>query len=194
MTTMDERASQMTVEEFERFAAVESETVRLEFIGGRIGVKKVADGDHGAIIMWLLRQCMQSRPDLDLDTMQGLAVEKYRAGRARPDGSLAPVAHFAGQGEWASPAGVLMTVEVTSYDSDTGPRDRVEKPAAYAAAGIPVFLLIDRDFCTVTVHSTPDPVAGDYRHRDMFPFGERVSIPDPVGIEFDTEILKHYVR
>ncbi|SER50058.1 Putative restriction endonuclease [Streptomyces qinglanensis] len=49
------------------------------------------------------------------------------------------------QGEWADPAGVLMTVEVTSYDSDTDRRDRQEKPAAYAAAGIPVCLLVDRD-------------------------------------------------
>ncbi|KIF75209.1 hypothetical protein QR77_17265 [Streptomyces sp. 150FB] len=194
MTTMVERGSQMTVDEFERFAAVESETVRLEFIGGRIGVKKVTDGDHGAITMWLVRQCMQARPELDLDPTQGLKIDRYRQGRARPDGTLAPVAHFAGHGDWADPAGVLMTVEITSYDSDTGKRDREEKPFAYAAAGIPVYLLIDRDAGTVTAHSTPDPVAGAYRDQHMVPFGERITIPDPVGIELDTEILKNYAR
>ncbi len=36
---------------------------------------------------------------------------------------IAPEAHFAGHGEWADPAGVLMLVEVTSYDSDTDRRD-----------------------------------------------------------------------
>ncbi|KIF69131.1 hypothetical protein HY68_11895 [Streptomyces sp. AcH 505] len=191
---MAERSTQMTVTEFEKFAAAESETVRLEFIGGRIGVKKVADGDHGAIIMWLLRQCMQARPDLDLDTMQGLRVEEYREGRARPGASLAPVAHFAGQGEWADPDGVLMTLEVTSYDSDTGRRDREEKPAAYAAAGIPVYLLIDRDTCVITVHSNPDQATGDYRDTRKTPFGERLVLPDPVGFELDTETLKNFVR
>ena len=31
-----------------------------------------------------------------------------------------------------------MAVEITSYDSDTHKRDRIEKPRAYAEAGIPV--------------------------------------------------------
>ncbi|MGS2588883.1 Uma2 family endonuclease [Streptomyces hebeiensis] len=192
MTVMAEHSAQMTVEDFEKFAAVESETVRLEFIDGRIGVKKVPDGDHGEIILWLLGQCMQSRPGLVLNPLQGLKIEKYRSGRARPDGSLVPMGHFAGQGEWADPDGVLMTVEVTSRDSDTHKRDRVEKPAAYADAGIPVYLLIDREAGTVTVHSNPDPAAGDYSDLHRVVFGERLVIPDPVGIELDTEILKAY--
>ncbi|MDX3854047.1 Uma2 family endonuclease [Streptomyces sp. AK02-01A] len=194
MTAMADHMSPMTPAEFERFAAVESETVRLEFIDGRIGVEEAADGDHGEIIMWLITQCMRSRPDLALNNTQGLKVEKYREGRARPDGSLVPVGHFAGQGEWADLAGVLMTVEVTSYDSDTGRRDRKEKPRAYADVGIPVYLLIDRDACTVSVFSVPDPDGGRYRHKHTVTFGERVSLPEPVGIELDTEILKNYVR
>ncbi|MEW1720977.1 Uma2 family endonuclease [Streptomyces sp. NPDC093109] len=201
MTVMAERTSKVTprmsVEEFERiaeFAAVESESVRLEFIGGRIGVKKMPDGDHGTIIMWLIRQCMQLRPDLDLDNMQGLRVGKYRKGRARPDGALAPVGHFEGQGEWADPDGVLMVLEVTSFDSDTHSRDRKEKPSAYADAGIPAYLLIDRDDFTLTVHSVPDAATGAYRHRETVAFGERVVLPDPIGIELDTGNLKRYMR
>ncbi|MCF3962194.1 Uma2 family endonuclease [Streptomyces fuscigenes] len=194
MTAMADHKPRMTVDEFEELAAAQPETVGLELIGGRIGQTKMADGDHGAIVMWLLRQCMRARPDLDLDTMQGLKIEKYRTGRARPDGSLAPVAHFAGQGEWAEPEGVLMTLEVTSYDADTGARDRVEKPSAYAEAGIPVYLLIDRDARMTTVHSVPDPVKGVYRHRDVVPFGDRVVLPEPVGFSFATDIFKDYVR
>jgi Uma2 family endonuclease len=118
----------------------------------------------------LLRRCMQSRPELDLHIEQGLRVEAYRSGHARPDGVLAPIAHFAGQGEWADPRGALMAVEVTSYDPDTDRRDRVEKPAACAEAGIPVYLLIDRDTCETVVHSPG------------------------LGITVETEILKQYVR
>ncbi|MFE4968408.1 Uma2 family endonuclease [Streptomyces sp. NPDC056660] len=196
MTVMAERtSSQMSVDVFDRiaeFAERVDDTVRFEFIDGRIGVKKVTNGDHGSIIMWLIRQCMQARPELDLNPTQGLKVEAYRRGRARPDGALAPVGHFAGQGDWAEPRGVLMVVEVTSYDSDTHNRDRVEKPRAYAEAGIPVYLLIDRDNLSILVHSNPDLEDG-YRDIHVVKLGGKVTLPEPVGIELDTEELKQYV-
>ncbi|MFE5816284.1 Uma2 family endonuclease [Streptomyces sp. NPDC056479] len=195
MTVMAERASsQLSVDMFERiteFAEREDETVRFEFIDGRIGLKKVTNGNHGAITMWLIRQCMRARPELDLNPLQGLKVEAYRQGRARPDGVLAPVDHFVGQGDWADPQGVLMAVEITSYDSDTHNRDRVEKPRAYAEAGIPVYLLIDRDELSVLVHSDPD-LEGVYRDIHVVRLGGKVALPDPVGIELDTEELKLY--
>jgi Uma2 family endonuclease len=194
---MAERAStsQLSVDMFERiaeFAEREDETVGFEFIDGRIGLRKVTNGNHGAIIMWLIRQCMRARPELDLNPLQGVKVEAYRRGRARPDGVLAPVDHFVGQGDWADPDGVLMTVEVTSYDSDTHQRDRVQKPRAYAEAGIPVYLLIDRDSLSVLVHSDPDPEDG-YRDIHVVRLGGKVTLPDPVGIEIDTDDLKQYV-
>lgn len=194
MTVMAERTSHMLVEEFEQIASAAPETVTLEFVNGRIEEKLVADGDHGEIIMWLIRQCMQTRPDLNLNPTQGLKVGEYRKGRARPDCSLVPVGHFAGQGEWAEPDGVLMTVEITSFDGDTNNRDRLEKPAAYAAAGIPVHLLVDRDSCEVVVHINPDRKSSCYRDVHRAPFGEQVMLPDPVGITLDTEVLKNYVR
>ncbi|MEV5932196.1 Uma2 family endonuclease [Streptomyces sp. NPDC093250] len=188
-------SSQLSVDMFERiveFAEREDETVRCEFINGRIALRKGTNGNHGAIIMWLVRQCMQSRPELDLSPVQGLKVESYCKGRARPDAVLAPVAHFAGQGDWAEPEGVLMTVEVTSFDSDTHDRDRVEKPQAYAESGIPVYLLIDRDHRSVLVHSDPDPVVG-YRNVQKRRLGQKVVLPPPVGITFDTDDLKPYM-
>jgi Uma2 family endonuclease len=181
---------------FERiaeFAEREDETVRFEFIDGRIGLRKVTNGSHGEIAMWLVFHCKQARPDLTLNvTGQGLKVETYRNGRARPDAVLAPVGHFNGKADWADPDGVLMAVEITSYDSDTHDRDSVEKPRAYAEAGIPVYLLIDRDTHAVLVHSDPDPTIG-YRDVHKAKFGDRVTLPGPLGIEFDTEDLKRYV-
>ncbi|MHA4813641.1 Uma2 family endonuclease [Streptomyces aculeolatus] len=198
MTVMAERRADATVEEFEAIARsadkVSDGAVRLEFIAGKIRVKRVADGDHDTIIMWLLRRCMQSRPELGLFVEKQLKVEAYRQGRARVDGVLAPWEHFAGKEEWAEPDGVLMTVEVTSFDSDTDRRDRREKPSAYAAVGIPVHLMIDRSSCTVTVLTYPDADRACYRDSHTAPFGEPVVIPDPVGIELDTEALKNYVR
>ncbi|MGW6738393.1 Uma2 family endonuclease [Streptomyces sp. NPDC055013] len=201
MTVMAERAlqsPQMSVEEFERiaaFAAKETDdAVRLEFINGRIGVKKVADGDHDTIVVWLSKQCMQFRPDLDLYQGRGLWVEQYREGRARPDAVLVPEEHFAGHGEWADPSGVLLVLEVTSFDSDsdTDKRDRNEKPVAYGAAGIPFYLLIDRDACTLKLYSDPVPEVG-YGNCRTVPFGDTLVLPEPLGIELDTEKLKQYV-
>ncbi|MFD3917737.1 Uma2 family endonuclease [Streptomyces sp. NPDC058595] len=190
MTPRTTDRPQMSVEEFEELARRAPEMVRLEFINGKVQVKPVPDGNHGEMVMWLLKQCMRQRPELSLYPEQGLKVEAYRKGRARPDGVLAPEENFVGQGEWAEPTGVLMAVEVTSRDTDTNRRDRVEKPYGYAAAGIPLYLLVDRDAWSLTVHA--EPKNGEYRSTSTYDFGEVVQLPAPVAITLETEKLKDY--
>lgn len=191
--TVTEDRPQMLAEEFERIAAAaEREGVRMEFIHGKLGVKAVPDGDHDEIIRRLMERCLQHRPDLWLYPERGLRVERYRKGHAKPDGALAHKGSFAGQGEWADPAQVVMVVEVTSYDGDTDKRDREEKPSAYAQTGIPVYLLIDRDTCEALVYTEPD---GDtYANLTRRPFGRTIHLPDPVGISLETEALRDWVR
>ncbi|MFY0511371.1 Uma2 family endonuclease [Streptomyces anulatus] len=184
--------TQEIFEDLARHAIRAEEALRLEFVNGKLGVKAVPDGDHGRIIVWLTQICMQSGPGRWLFGEQGIRVESYRRGNARPGAVLAPIDTFVGQGEWAGPDDVLMVVEVTSYDEDTDRRDRVEKPRAYAETGIPVYLLIDRASCEVKVHSGPDGVR--YEQVVTVPFGKTVTLPDPVGIELDTEPLKSWVR
>ncbi|MGW8486153.1 Uma2 family endonuclease [Streptomyces sp. NPDC055886] len=193
MSVVEDRVlTQDVFEDLARHAIRAEEALRLEFVNGKLGVKAVPDGDHGRIIEWLTRLCMQADPNRWLYPEQGLRIEAYRKGNARPDGSFAPSGTFVGQGEWASPDDVLMVVEVTSYDEDTDRRDRVEKPRAYAETGIPVYLLIDRDTCEVKVHSQPDGVR--YEQVVTVPYGKTVTLPDPVGIELDTEPLKNWTR
>ncbi|MDX2528581.1 Uma2 family endonuclease [Streptomyces europaeiscabiei] len=191
MTPRTEHRPQMSVEEFEELERHAPETVRLEFINGRVQVKPVTEGNHDQIIAWLQRLCMQHRPELWLYGDRGMKVESYREGRARPDGLLAPFGFPTGHGNWSDAGGVLMAVEVTSYDSDTHQRDRVEKPDGYAAAGIPVYLLIDRDDCSVVVFNQPEN--GRYRHEEKLAFGATIKLPEPVNITLDTEPLKEYV-
>lgn len=119
-------------------------------------------------------------------------VESYRRGHARADGALAPIGHFSGQGEWADANGVLMVVEVTSFDADADRRDRIEKRDGYAQASIPVYLLIDRDDDTLTVFS--EPRNGTYQQKPSYKYGDAVPLPDPVSITLDTEKLKDYAR
>ncbi|MFF1380670.1 Uma2 family endonuclease [Streptomyces sp. NPDC058308] len=195
MSVVDGRSSVLTQDEFEelaRHAIRTNEALRLEFVNGKLGVKAVPDGDHGRIIAWLTQICIQSRQGLWLFPDQGLRVDTYCKGNARPDGCLAPIDTFVGQGEWASTDGLLMVVEVTSGDADTDDRDRVEKPRAYAESGIPVYLLIDRDSCEVKVHSQPD--GERYEVVVTVPFGKAVALPDPVGIDLETEALKDWVH
>lgn len=187
-----DRPPQSLVENFEELAQHAPEAMTLELLSGKIEVKPVPDGDHEAIVLWLLRLCIQQRPELDVWPNKGIKVEAYRKGRARPDGTLAPVDHFAGHGDWSDADGVLMVVEVTSNDWDTDQRDRIDKPDGYAAAEIPVYLLIDRGACTVSVYS--DPRDGRYMSRHSHPYGDVVELPDPVGITLETEKLKDYVR
>ncbi|MEV5832308.1 Uma2 family endonuclease [Nocardia sp. NPDC052112] len=120
--------------EFEQLARHSGETVTLEFLYGKLGVKAVPDGDHAEIIRWIARQILPLRGELWLYQEVDIKVDKYRNGRARADGVLAPDGSFAGQGCWVDPDPAVMVVEVTSYDSDIDRRDRVEKPRAYAEA------------------------------------------------------------
>ncbi|MET7733791.1 Uma2 family endonuclease [Streptomyces sp. NPDC005402] len=103
---------------------------------------------------------------------------------------LVPKGGLKGHGEWPEVDGVLMAVEITSHDSDTNRGDRVEKPDGYAAAGIPVYLLIDRDACSVVVFNQPED--GRFRHEEKLPFGATVKLPEPVGFALDTEPLKEF--
>lgn len=139
-----------------------------------------------------MRTLLALRPDLELLTDGlGLKVEDYRKGRARPDGVLVPVGHFDGAGEWADPAGVLAVVEMTSWDADTHARDRVEKPAAYAATGIGVYLLVDRVANAIVVYSRL--VDGEYTSRVTYTYGEEVPVTG-LGITLDTKGLKRFAR
>ncbi|MEV6762223.1 hypothetical protein AB0N16_16595 [Streptomyces sp. NPDC051105] len=44
------------------------------------------------------------------------------------------------------------------------------------------------------MHGSPDQKVGGYRVVRAAKFGEKVLLPDPIGIELGTEILKNYVR
>jgi Uma2 family endonuclease len=99
---------------------------------------------------------------------------------------LAPKRYSAGRGEWSDPSGVLMVVEVTPARPGG---DRVEKPDGYAAAGVPVYLLVDRERHEPVVRSNPEKG----RYRDVHTttgLGEEPRLPDPVGIVLETGELK----
>jgi Uma2 family endonuclease len=85
-----------------------------------------------------------------------------------------------------------MVVEVTSHDADTDQRDRLEKREGYAAAEIPVYLLVDREDCSLTVHAESQD--GKYRSTTTRRYGATVEVLDPVGMTLETDGLKDFAR
>ncbi|MFE1546560.1 Uma2 family endonuclease [Streptomyces sp. NPDC058718] len=103
-------------------------------------------------------------------------------GRVAPDLTLALRGSFRNKVVWQTPDPVLLVTEVTS--AFTAHRDRVQKARSYARAGIPVYLLIDRETDEVVVHS--EPSGDDYAHKSVHKLGKPVPLPAPLGFTLDT--------
>lgn len=181
MTTVEPRVS---AEQFEAVDEVLPDDFTAELINGRILVVPAPDGDHDVDVASVARQIYARMPDLWLFPERGLAVGSYRSGRARVDGAVAPHDYFRGQKSWADASGVVLALEVTSGSEAEAEVDRVEKRDAYAASGIPVYLLVDRRRRESVVHW--GPVNGRYTHQASAVFGEKLLLPEPFGFELDT--------
>lgn len=181
MTTVE---SPISIEQFEAVDRVLPEDFTAEFINGRILVVPVPDGDHDEDVASIAAQVYARKPDLWLFPERGLAVGSYREGRARVDGAVAPRGYFRGQKPWADTSGVVLALEVTSGGEADAEVDRVEKRDAYAASGIPVYLLVDRRRGEVVVYW--GPAGGRYTHHSSAVFGEKLLLPEPFGFELDT--------
>ncbi|MDX3385090.1 Uma2 family endonuclease [Streptomyces niveiscabiei] len=178
------------VEEFEELARRAPKNFWIEYSRGKLELKAPRDGNHSCMSMALLRQLFALRPGHGLYSAVGIKTEAQLTGRAVADGAFAPIGHFVGHGNWSDPAGIPMVVEITSRDLRTNQRARLERPVDYAEAGIPVYLLIDRNAAAFTVHSSPRN--GRYHHSVSYPWGTPVPLPPPVGLTLDTQGLKIY--
>lgn len=85
-----------------------------------------------------------------------------------------------------------MVVEVTSPEEGNDRMHRTGKGGIYAAAGIPVYLLIDRESREVAVYSGPR--TGHYQQVATTSFGAEVVLPSPVELTLDTGSLEQWGR
>jgi Uma2 family endonuclease len=94
------------------------------------------------------------------------------------------------EGKVLTPAGILMVAEVTSArrDQDLNAADPTAKPRQYAAAGIPLYLVVDRKDAQVVLFAKPE--YGEYPEPVVHPVGESVWLPKPFGFRLDTEFMK----
>ncbi|WP_329118090.1 Uma2 family endonuclease [Streptomyces sp. NBC_01353] len=170
---------------FELFSAVAPKGWHVELIEGEIYVVSPANGEHEAIVTEVVEQVIARRADKSLRNFTGIGLYVPGAsgtGQVIPDLVIAPKGSFDYQQEWHDPAPVLLVAEVTS--ASTASRDRVQKIRGYARAGIPLYLLIDREAGEAVVCS--EAQGDDYAHKYAHKLGASIRLPYPLGFELDT--------
>jgi Uma2 family endonuclease len=162
------------------------EGYRAELIDGVIFVTPPPHGDHEHCTSRIIAQVMaSSATPMDVAGCKGLIIPAATGqSRVVPDLTFArrDLNLFRGAPSWMPPGGVAMVVEVTS-SSPTN--DRFGKRHGYAAAKIPLYLLVDRQEGQVTLFS--DPARADYTTQSQVPFGDSIKLPPPFSFTLETE-------
>ncbi|MBC2900895.1 Uma2 family endonuclease [Streptomyces cupreus] len=125
----------------------------------------------------------------------GLAIPS-RLGLYMPDLAVVPEeALRTGDGRFVSASRAELVVEITS--KATLSNDRTHKPAGYAAAGVPLYLLVDSlapGGPTITLYG--EPQGGVYRVLWAGRFGDPLVLPRPFDLtlgagEFEVRSRRH---
>ncbi|MEW2574373.1 Uma2 family endonuclease [Streptomyces sp. NPDC047070] len=161
---------------------------KVEIIEGIVTVSPTPANQHNLIAAVVQRRLYSVIPE-DWEIFQTLSVAvPSRLGMFIPDLVVVPTAEVDGPGNYIPAGAAELVVEVTSKSN--AQHDRVGKPAAYAAAGIPLYLLIDRwapGGSTVTLYGEPQ---GDvYRVLQAGKFGEQIVLPEPFDLKLDTSVF-----
>jgi Uma2 family endonuclease len=163
-----------TLQLFHDFDADLRPGYRAELINGEIIVNPPPNGNHESVFARINRQIvLKSTVEVDISGGRGIRTP---FGLYIPDMTVAEVGAFAGEPPWGTTTGVLMLVEITSSNRNT---DREDKRRGYAAAGIPLYLLVDRKLAETVLFSQPDVEAQDYRADVRAPFGDGLPLPEP---------------
>ncbi|MFJ8657944.1 Uma2 family endonuclease [Streptomyces sp. NPDC093795] len=161
------------------------EGCKVEIIEGIITVAPTPCAGHNNIAYRILRRLAAEIPEeWGVYQTQSIAIPT-RLSAFVPDLLVAPLNEVEGPHHIVPAAVAELVAEVTSPSNAS--TDRITKAAAYAEAGVPLYLLIDRHAPggpTVTLYGEPK---GDvYRVLRAVPFGEEIHLPAPFGLTLDT--------
>jgi Uma2 family endonuclease len=166
---------------------------RVEIIGGNLLVTPSPDGAHArALTTLMLPFVAAGLHDSETEVLQGIGLwlpiepEDY----AIPDLSIvdADFEDHHVENNAYDPVCFRLVLEVTSRNWKN---DLKTKVAAYARAGVPVYVIVDRKH--QRLHVLTDPNGDDYANHRPHARGEVVTLPDSIGAKVTldvTEILK----
>lgn len=161
------------------------EGCKVEIIEGIITVAPSPTVRHNTTASKVHRRLYSVIPD-DWEVLQtqSIAVPSH-SGMFIPDVMVVPEHALSGSGYYIPAEAAALIAEVTSPSNAN--HDRIKKAAAYAQAGVPLYLLIDA-FApggpTVTLYGEPK---GDvYRVLSAVPFGDKIHLPAPFDLTLDT--------
>jgi Uma2 family endonuclease len=162
---------------YARLAWIKGLTV--ELLGGNVVVRGGNSNRHAQLVWRLTSALVRRVTAMEAAVFTGRATPILATlDVPRPDLAVVPdaasdcYAHH-----------LLLAAEVVALG--TFAEDRHVKPLLYARGGVPLYLLVD--FETVTLFS--EPRDGAYQSEATVPVGEKLALPDPFGIELDTQIL-----
>lgn len=166
------------------------EGCKVEIIEGIVTVAPPQSNAHNDIADLVQRRLYQVIPeDWGIYQTLGTAVPS-RDGLYIPDIAVAPrdVLRTGKGSNYVPAAAAELIVEITSKSNASN--DRIKKAAAYAQAGVPLYLLIDHwapGGPTVTLYGEPH---GDvYRVLRAGKFGEQILLPKPFDLKLDTSLF-----
>lgn len=158
---------------------------KVEIISGRVVVSFVPERIHEVIIFHLMQMLM------DVTTQRGWffsgAMSVFlgaQRDRYRPDLSVMPLDARTWGTDHAYGDETVLIVEVVSKSSVDD--DHRIKPKTYAAAGVPLCMVIDCFAGTVRLLSQPNAKTERYELRHEVPIGKAIELPEPWNLTIDT--------
>ncbi|WP_033331191.1 MULTISPECIES: Uma2 family endonuclease [Streptomyces] len=161
---------------FERFPGHQ-----VEVLGGEVSVEPASVMAHGRVLRRVMRACCEAGLDGgNTEVFQRLAIWLPTGPDdfAMPDLSIVDAAsddHVVTYNCY-DPKIFRLVLEVTSAALCS---DLARKPAAYAMAGVPVYVIVDRIERRVLVLT--EPRGGEYRERVVHGPGESFTLPLSIG-------------
>jgi Uma2 family endonuclease len=159
---------------------------RVELVNGRIVVTPVPTGAHNRIVYLLLVQLLGAVQERgwqiwnDITIFLGPQLERYR-----PDLTVVPRQPKMWGADHVYADQTLLVVEVVSPSSVTDDHDI--KPRKYAAAGVPLCLVVDPFGKKVRLLS--EPAEKGYEKETDVVVGRPIELPEPWELTLDTAEL-----
>jgi Uma2 family endonuclease len=149
---------------------------KAEFVEGTIIIRPTTAGGRLAVKMSFTRQFFRHGWD---GVMVGLATP---TGKFVPDLTVIAPSYWdddPGKG-WLPPDRIALVMDVTSADVIV---DRELRRQGFAAAGIPLYLLIDRERKETVLFGAP--ADDDYTVADWRPLSEPIPLPEPFSFTLE---------